>query len=224
MSAETIAGYCRACGKALAEPDVHKAQGAMYCKEHVPQESAPGSSPNPNPDPSSGGSPYSASPYNSAYAGPPPHPDISPGLAFVLGLIPGVGAIYNGQYAKGLVHVAVVGVLISILNADVPNGFGPLVALMLVGFWAYMPFEAYHTARSRQLGQPVDELSSLAPLQGSQFPAAPVILIGLGTVLLLDNLGIFELRRMLRFWPVLLIGAGLYMLFNRFSGSKGSRP
>ena len=32
------------------------------------------------------------------------YPDISPGLAFFLGWIPGVGAIYNGQYAKGLVH------------------------------------------------------------------------------------------------------------------------
>jgi hypothetical protein len=213
MSAETIAGYCRACGKALSEPDIHKAQGAMYCKEHVPQEGA------------------SSSPYTSPYASPlgaapppPPGGDISPGLAFVLGLIPGVGAIYNGQYAKGLVHVAVIGVLISILNADVPNGFAPLVVLMLVGFWAYMPFEAYHTARKRQLGHPVDELSSLVPMRGSQFPAAPVILIGLGTVILLDNLGIFELRRALRFWPVLLIGAGLYMLYDRFYGSKGPQP
>ncbi len=114
MSAETIAGYCRACGKALAEADVHKAQGAMYCKEHVPQEGAQSS-------------PY-ASPYAAPYTSPqgsvpppPPGGDISPGLAFLLGLIPGVGAIYNGQYAKGLVHVAVVGVLISILNADVPE-------------------------------------------------------------------------------------------------------
>jgi hypothetical protein len=208
MSAETIAGYCRACGKALAEADVHKAHGAMYCQDHLPGEGAPAS-------------PYNAPPYN----GPPlPRGDISPGLAFGLGFIPGVGAIYNGQYSKGLVHVAVIGVLISILNADIPERFQPLVALMLVAFWAYMPFEAFHTARNRQLGQPVDELSSLVPMGGSQFPAAPVLLIGLGTVLLLDNLGIFELRRMLRFWPVLLIGAGLYMLYNRVSGPKGPRP
>jgi len=165
-----------------------------------------------------------ASPYSSSYSTAPPlRGDISPSLAFVLGLIPGVGAIYNGQYAKGLVHVAVIGVAISILNADVPGGFTPLVVLMLVAFWAYMPFEAYHTARSRQLGHPVDEISSLVPMGGSQFPAAPVILIALGTVLLLDNLGIFEVRRVLRFWPVLLIGAGVYMLYNRFSGSKGPR-
>jgi hypothetical protein len=210
MSAETIVGYCRACGKALPESDVHKAQGAMYCKEHVPMEGAPSSPYNPPP--------YGAPPYSG------PHPDISPGLAFGLGFIPGVGAIYNGQYAKGLVHVAVIGLLISILNSDIPEHLEPMVALMLVAFWAYMPFEAYHTARSRQLGHAVDEFSSLAPMGSSQFPVAAVLLIGMGTVLLLDNLGVFELRRMLRYWPLLLIGAGLYMLYNRFSGSKGQRP
>ena len=74
------------------------------------------------------------------------------------------------------------------------------------------------------MGHPVDEFSSLAPIGSSQFPVAAVLLIGMGTVLLLDNLGILELRRMLRYWPLLLIGAGLYMLYNRFSGSKGTRP
>jgi hypothetical protein len=213
MSAETIVGYCRACGKALAEADVHKAQGAMYCKEHAPMESVP-----PYAE-----SPYTASPYNAGFV-PPLRSDISPGFAFGLGFIPGVGAIYNGQYAKGLVHVAVIGVLISIMNADIPDRFEPLMALLLVAFWAYMPFEAYHTARSRQMGHPVDEVSSLVPVHASQFPVAPAILIVLGMVLLLDNLGIFELRRMLRFWPVLLIAAGMYMLLNRYAGSKGPRP
>jgi hypothetical protein len=208
MSAETIAGYCRACGKALAQADVQNAHGAMYCKEHVPMEGAPAS-------------PYSAPQYTGA---PPPQGDISPGLAFGLGFIPGVGAIYNGQYFKGLVHVAVIGVLISILNADIPEHLEPLVALMLVAFWAYMPFEAFHTARNRQMGHAVEEFSSLAPMGSSRFPAAAWVLIGMGTVLLLDNLGIVELRRMLRFWPVLLIAAGLYMLYTRFSSSKGPRP
>ena len=207
MSAETIAGYCRACGKALAQADVHQAQGALYCKEHAPQQSAPSS-------------PYNASPYTAPLPPPVSNNGVSPGLAFVLGFVPGVGVIYNGQYAKGLVHVAVVGILFSILNADIPDRFEPLLILMLVAFWAYMPFEAFHTARNRQLGLPVDELSSLVPSGGSQFPAAPVILIGLGTVMLLDNLGLLDVRRMLRFWPALLIGAGVYMLYNRYTATK----
>jgi hypothetical protein len=208
MSEATIAGYCRACGKALAEGDVHQSHGALYCKEHLPMDGTPSS-------PYGKGAPP---PYNGGMptmSGAP-----SPGVAFVLGLIPGVGAIYNGQYAKGLVHVMVVGLAISILNNDAAGGFEPLVGLMLAAFWVYMPFEAYHTARNRQLGHPVDELSSLVPVRGSHFPAIPVILIGLGTIILLNNLGIFELRRALRFWPLLLIGSGLYMLYSRCSMPK----
>ena len=97
-----------------------------------------------------------------------PHQDASPGLAFVLGLIPGVGAIYNGQYAKGLVHVIIIGLTISILSNGAARGLEPLLSLLLAGFWFYMAFEAYHTARRRQLGQAVDEFSSLIPMRGSR--------------------------------------------------------
>ena len=198
MNEATIVGYCRACGKGLAESDVQRSHGAMYCKEHAPLE---GAAP----------SPYTTSSYNP----PPSNSAISPGVAFVLGLIPGVGAIYNGQYAKGLVHVAVIGLAISLLSSDAANGYEPLVVLLMVAFWAYMPFEAYHTAQARLAGHPVDD--DARPENGSRFPATPVILIFLGAILLLNNLGLLELRRALRFWPVLLIGAGLYMLYNRYS-------
>jgi hypothetical protein len=212
MSEATIAGYCRACGRALAESEVHRSHGAMYCKEHAPVEGA-------------ASSPYSAPPPRPGadHAPAPSAAGVSPAGAFWLGLIPGVGAIYNGQYAKGFIHVAVIALGFSIINNDAAGGFEPLVGMMIAAFWAYMPFEAYHTARQRQLGQPVDELSSLVPMRGARFPAIPVILIVLGTVLLLDNLRILELRKILRFWPMLLIGAGVYMLYNRFAARSGSQ-
>ena len=123
-----------------------------------------------------------AGPESSPYTAPAPPPTAipdagtSPGLAFLLGLIPGVGAIYNGQYVKGVIHVVILGLLISIVsNSDASGGMEPLFG-MLIGVWVfYMAFEAYHTARKRQLGQPVDEFSSLVSLhsQNSRFPAAP---------------------------------------------------
>ena len=73
----------------------------------------------------------------------------------------------------------------------------------------------------RQMGQPVDEFSSLMPGHGgSRFPVAPILLIALGVVFLLNNLEIFELRRMLRYWPVMLIALGLYMLYMRMTASS----
>jgi len=164
-------------------------------------------------------SPYTASPYTARTPPPMPNPDVSPGLAFLLGLIPGVGAIYNGQYAKGLIHVIIIGLMISILSNGAGSGLEPLLGLLLAGFWAYMAFEAFHTAKRRQAGLMVDEFSSLIPMRGnSRFPAAPVVLIALGVIFLLNNLDLLDLHRALRYWPVLLIALGAYMLYLRMGG------
>jgi hypothetical protein len=211
-----VVGYCRACGKALNEITVRTSHGTIYCQEHIPmqQQTVP-PIPGPVPEP-----PY-ASPYTAAVPPPMVNHDASPGVAFVLGLIPGVGAIYNGQYAKGLVHVIIIGLTISILANDAARGFEPLVGLLLASFFAYMAFEAYHTARRRQQGLVVDEFSSLFPSRGSnRFPVAPILLIVLGIIFLLNNLDFLQVERLIRFWPVLLIVLGVYMLYLRMASSS----
>jgi hypothetical protein len=216
-AAPKVVGYCRACGKPLDEASVRNAHGTIYCEEHIPmqQQTIP-------PIPVA----LPESPYSSPYTAPAPPPianhDASPGLAFVLGLIPGVGAIYNGQYAKGLVHVIIIGLTISVLSNGAARGFEPLLGLLLAGFWFYMAFEAYHTAVRRQKGLIVDEFSSLFPMRGGThgFPIAPILLIVLGVMFLLNNLDLFEVERVIRYWPVLLIALGAYMLFARMSASS----
>ncbi|MBZ5605904.1 MAG: DUF5668 domain-containing protein [Acidobacteriia bacterium] len=54
---------------------------------------------------------------------------------------------------------------------------------------------------------------------GARFPAAPIVLIALGVVFLLNNLDLLDLGRLLRYWPVLLIAMGAYMLYLRMGGS-----
>jgi hypothetical protein len=215
-----IVGYCRACGKPLDELSVRNAHGTIYCEEHIPMQQQtvpPISIPAAPPE-----SPY-ASPYTAAIPPPIANHDASPGLAFILGLIPGVGAIYNGQYAKGLIHVIIIGLTISILSNDAARGFEPLLGLLLAGFWFYMAFEAYHTALRRQRGLVVDEFSSLFPMRGgtNKFPVAPILLIVLGVIFLLNNLDFFQVERVIRYWPVLLIGLGAYMLYLRISSENG---
>ena len=75
----------------------------------------------------------------------------SPGLAAFLGLIPGVGAMYNGQFIKGLVHVVIFAVLVS--AAHVYGIFG----LFIAGWIFYQVFEAYHTAKARRDGEPLPD-------------------------------------------------------------------
>ncbi len=149
----------------------------------------------------------------------------SPGLAFLLGLIPGVGAIYNGQYVKGLVHALIFGLLIAMLNGVDETAGAPLLGIVLAAFYFYMPFEAYHTAKKRLMGVPVDEWSSLVVLRGGsgRTPVGPIILIAIGVLFLLDTLHLVEFREIGRFWPVILIVIGALMLYSRMSGPPAHR-
>jgi hypothetical protein len=227
MSSEArIIGYCRMCGKALEETDAAASEGTLYCAEHAPQAHAAASA-GATPPPLQEEAPpfHAASPY--APSQPPPLPrtdqSVSPPLAFVLGFIPGVGAVYNGQYAKGLLHVVIFGSIISILSSGAAQGFVPLFGLMIPTFVFYMAFEAYHTAKKRHDGEMVDEFSGLVRARGgtrSRFPMAPVLLIGFGLLFLLDNLDLLRIGRLLRYWPALLIVLGLYLLYERITESK----
>ena len=167
--------YCRICGKALAPEEQQQALGTVYCTEHVPA---------PQPPPNS---PWTANPS----APPPPIQNLnapgapSPGLAFILGLIPGVGAIYNAQYAKGLIHALIFGLIISVANADSVGDMQTLFGVLIPAWVFYMAFEAYHTAKNRADGLPVEEFSSVIPVRTDGPPIGPAVMIGLGIIFLL---------------------------------------
>ncbi len=88
-----------------------------------------------------------------------------------------------------------------------------------------MAFEAYHTAKRRRVGQPVEEFSGLVPLRGrsAKFPAGPAVLIIVGVLFLLNNLDILSIRQLFRYWPIALIAAGVYMLYERLSAREQAR-
>ena len=82
-----------------------------------------------------------------------------------------------------------------------------------------MPFEAYHTARKRMMGEPLDEFSSVLSIRrNSGLPVGPFILIGVGVVFLLNTLEIVRLYQILKWWPVFLILLGVYLLYARMAG------
>jgi hypothetical protein len=140
-------------------------------------------------------------------------------LSLLLGLIPGVGAVYNGQYAKGVAHVVIFGGLVSLLGAESSEGVRPLLAMMLLLMIAYMPLEAFRTARAIESGQPVDELSGLLPAgsKAGSSPALGIGLIALGIIILLHTLGYWRIAGLLPYWPVLLILMGIHLLYRRFT-------
>jgi len=234
--------FCRECGKPMCQECQRPALGSIYCAEHLPVTAAPSPPPPPRPfSPEPGGfagSPYTApasSPYTAPAASPYNAPAASPYtaayesqshpvLALILGFIPGVGAIYNGQYAKGLIHAVVFGLLVS-LAANMHGPLEPLVGILIAGWVFYMAFEAFHTARNRRHGVSVEEFSSLIDIRQGQgrFPAGAILLIGLGFILLLDTTDIISMDQLERYWPVGLILFGLYLLYARLSPAAHHR-
>jgi hypothetical protein len=96
----------------------------------------------------------------------------NPSVAAVLGIIPGVGAMYNAQYFKGLIHVVIFVVIISITTH-----YG-LFGLFIPAWVLYQSFEAFHTAKAIRDGQPLpdplglNEVGNWLNLGGPQ-PGAP---------------------------------------------------
>jgi len=142
--------FCQNCGKALCQECTRVVGTAVYCEPCLAARLAGATSSGATPPPPGGVYPDPASAYAASGAMPPPIPGApNPGLAALLGFIPGVGAMYNGQYAKGIVHLIVFAVLVSL--ADDHGIFG----LFIAGWVFYQVFEAYQTAVARRDGTPL---------------------------------------------------------------------
>src|SRR5215467_14181877 len=226
--------YCRTCGKALCENCKRDVMGAIYCEPCIAVRLQ-------------GGQPAAPMGTPVVVSSAP-----SPGVAMLLGFIPGVGAMYNSQFLKGFIHV-VIFVLLIIATDNISGLFG-----VLIGFWVmYMAFDAYKTAEAKRLGLPLPDPLGLDRLFGLQEsspgsapgagaattstaanPSAPppaygagarmeqtpthsdhgptgaIILIALGVLFLLSNVVSFNLHR---FWPLILIGVGLWLAYKRLA-------
>jgi hypothetical protein len=126
--------YCRACGKPLCGTCTRDVHGVVYCEECLASQLSGSMPPPPGPGVVLPGV-------------PPPVSGSSPGLAAILGFIPGVGAMYNGEYTKGFIHVLIFASLIWATD-HVSDLFG----LGIAAFVIYMPIEAYQTAKAKLMG------------------------------------------------------------------------
>jgi hypothetical protein len=158
--------FCQNCGKPLCKECTRTVGSAVFCEPCLAARLA-GVPPGAPADATYG--------VNQVVDGvvPPPVPGApSVGLATLLGVIPGVGAMYNGQYAKGIVHLIVFAILVSLAN-DVNGIFG----LFIAGWVIYQIIDANHTARARLAGTPLPNPFGLNDIGerlgfGKSWPAA----------------------------------------------------
>ncbi len=156
-----VSAYCQNCGKPLCTQCVRSVAGVVYCEPCLAARLHPGS-----------GAPYTsqpsesttgpAAPGSTAWArvpGAAPYPagarpsggGASPVLAGFLGAIPGVGAMYNGQFVKAFAHVIIFVIVVSVAQHFDPAG-------ILVAAWVfYQIFDAVQTAIARREGRPLPD-------------------------------------------------------------------
>jgi TM2 domain-containing membrane protein YozV len=145
----------------------------------------------------------------------------NPGLALFLGFIPGVGSIYNGQIVKAMVQVLIFGSLIALSNR-VSGPFDTIFGLGAAAFYFYMVIDSYQTAKRKCAGLATEEWLGLGDFKMNA-PIGAALLIGLGALFLLDNLGVRVFEHISKFWPVLLIVIGLVLLQRRM-GRNAAPP
>ena len=72
-------------------------------------------------------------------------------VAVLLSMIPGCGALYNAEYKKAAIQIVAFAFLNAMNNAF-KGAVGSFFSYLVMGFWAYMVFDSYHTARQRNAG------------------------------------------------------------------------
>ncbi len=154
-SGSPAAAFCQDCGRPMCELCARRVGSGVYCEPCLAARlrAAPDAQHAPGgPGAAEGGA--------------------KPALAALLGLIPGVGAMYNGQFVKALAHVFLFAIFVHFAeNSDV---FGLLVSAWIF----YQVFDAYQTARARRDGLPLPNPFGLNDLGerlglGRRAPAAP---------------------------------------------------
>ena len=206
--------YCRTCGKPLCSSCSRQVMGVIYCENCLAERVTGTAPPTSQFQPAPG---YQA-PVQSVSGGP------NPALAGILaGFFPfGVGAVYCGQYAKGLAHLIVFVLLIIGASNSTSDAMGTVFGLSIAGFYFYQLIDAIKTAKALQSNQPVPDPFGLATMfsPGTRqdfsrgVPVGAVVLIGLGVLFLLHNLNIWFLE-VDTLWPIILIGLGFWLFVRR---------
>lgn len=153
-------------------------------------------------------------------------PPKSPFLAGLLSFFfPGTGALYNGDYLRGVIYIIIFAGLITIQKQGQAQ---PFVALMLAGFYIFQIIDSVNTAgainRKAVLGEKTQKIEedqiSRVVKSGSVFWGA--VLMGLGIILLLGNFEVIDYDHIFDFWPLVIIVIGLKFIADYFAKKNGT--
>lgn len=138
-------------------------------------------------------------------------------LAAFLAIFPGMGAVYNGNFVKGLTFMLVFAVLI-VLTSNADGADSAVFGLMIAGFYIYQIIDSYNEANALNRAGQAEE----SPAPGEElslFSAVAVLVIGV--LFQLVNFGLFSFRQVTRLWPLALIAFGIKIVFDYYKREEG---
>ncbi|MGD8440743.1 MAG: DUF5668 domain-containing protein [Holophagae bacterium] len=166
------------------------------------------SPPRPSDVPSSPPPPAPAPPPQVIYAPRDPMAK-SPGLALFLAIFfPGLGHIYVASYERALMIIG--GIAVSIWAMTQSGGRLWPLAFAISFLYFYSIFDAYREAQIANLS-PDDELPSRRSTGEGRLMFGVFLVVVAGLVLA-DNLGLFDIRWIYDWWPVLVLLIGIYFI------------
>jgi hypothetical protein len=179
--------FCGTCSRALCSECSHQIKGKIYCQDCLVR-----------------GAEWAAAVKDLRI------PTDAPKRAAALSLIPGMGAVYNGDYQKAITQFAVFAAL-SIMGDSIHGvfGFGAFVFLIFTMFDSYRTAEVKLRTRMAQPSEPQ------GPAKDQTVAAWGILLIGLGCIFLLKNFIHFDFINKL--WPLVFIALGAYLVYRYVS-------
>jgi hypothetical protein len=228
--------FCRTCGKPLCNQCTRDVRGVIYCEACLAARME-GTTPTPfvpvvpvTPPPTG----YQQFMDQGVGIKVPPGPSSGPNPAvagILAGFFPiGVGAVYTGQYAKGLAHLAIAVFLIVAQTTDIPDYLHVILGLAMGFFYVYQIIDSARSARAIQMGEPAPDPFGLAQafgagerlgLESTRVPAGAAVLIGLGVIFLLHTVGLFSFS-IDRFWPLILVFLGVWLFAKQWGFIGGT--
>jgi hypothetical protein len=229
--------FCRTCGKPLCNQCTRDVRGVIYCESCLAARmegvaAAPFVPVMPPQPPPTG---YQQFMDQGLGVKVPPGPASGPNPAvagILAGFFPiGVGAVYTGQYAKGLAHLAIAVLMIMGVSSDeVPWQVKTILGISMGFFYIYQIIDSVRSAKAVQTGEPVPDPFGLAQafgagerlgIESTKVPAGAAVLIGLGVIFLLHTVGLFSFS-IDRFWPLILVFLGVWLFAKQWGFIGGA--
>src|SRR6478672_1207449 len=183
---------CNGCGKALCPACDHRIKGFPYCQDCIVM-----------------GVDLLRQQNQSNYV-PYVKKRTSPFAATVLSFVcPGLGAAYNGQTVKALVHFAL---FVGLFQMAILTGGTLIFVFGFMGMWLFAAVDAWRSAQAIRSGLTPDVAEDILVKRFSGNPKVwGIVLTILGAAFLLQ--GRLPLRDLMRgLLPLALIGLGIYIL------------